>query len=114
MTQTDTVIYPFAVVMNRDSWKKLPEDVQKVMEELRIEQSEWTGNYMDNHVKEAMAWSVKNQNVEVIKLSTAEKAKWDAKLQPLTNKWIGNAKSKGLPAEAIVRDMKTLIKKHSK
>jgi TRAP-type C4-dicarboxylate transport system substrate-binding protein len=114
VTQTDTVIYPFAVVMNLQSWKRLPKDVQKVMEDLRIEQSEWTGNYMDNHVKEAMAWSVANQNVEVIKLSAAEKAKWDAKLQPLTDKWITNTKSKGLPAEAIVKDMKMLIKKYSK
>jgi len=114
VTQTDTVIYPFAVVMNRDSWKKLPQDVQKVMEDLRIEQSEWTGSYMDNHVKEAMDWSVKNQNVEVIKLASAEKVKWDAKLQPLIDKWIADAKSKGMPADAIVKDMKMLIKKHSK
>ncbi|MGD8523552.1 MAG: TRAP transporter substrate-binding protein [Desulfobacterales bacterium] len=114
VTQTDTVIYPFAVVMNRDSWKKLPQDIQKIMEDLRIEQSEWTGNYMDNHVKEAMDWSVKTQGVEVIKLSSAEKAKWDAKLQTLTDKWIARAKGKGLPADAIVRDMKMLIKKHSK
>ncbi|UCE53095.1 MAG: TRAP transporter substrate-binding protein [Desulfobacterales bacterium] len=114
VTLTDTVIYPFAVVMNRDSWKKLPKDVQKVMEDLRVEQSEWTGNYMDNHVKEAMDWSVKTQNVEVIRLSAQEDAKWDAKLAPLTDKWISNANSKGLPAEAIVKEMKMLIKKHSK
>jgi TRAP-type C4-dicarboxylate transport system substrate-binding protein len=100
--------------MNRDSWKKLPQDIQKIMEDLRIEQSEWTGNYMDNHVKEAMDWSVKTQGVEVIKLSSAEKAKWDAKLQTLTDKWIARAKGKGLPADAIVGDMKMLIKKHSK
>ena len=114
VTVTDTVIYPFAVVMNQATWSKLPKDVQKVMEDLRIEQSEWTGNYMDNHVKKAMDWSVKTQNVEVIKLSAQEKAKWDARLEPLTDKWISNASGKGLPAEAIVKDMQMLIKKHSK
>jgi TRAP-type C4-dicarboxylate transport system substrate-binding protein len=111
VTMTDTVIYPFAVVMNMDSWNKLPQDVQKVMDDLRVEQSKWTGTYMDNHVKAAMEWAKTEQNVEVITLSAAEKAKWDAKLVPLTEKWAANAKSKGFPADAIVDDIKVLIKK---
>jgi TRAP-type C4-dicarboxylate transport system substrate-binding protein len=114
VTMTDTVIYPFAVVMNQKKWQMLPEDVKKVIEDLRVEQSEWTGNYMDDHVKAAMAWSTGTQNVEVITLSAAEKAKWDAKLQPLTAKWVAKAKENGLPAEAIVSDIKMLIKKHSR
>jgi len=69
---------------------------------------------MDNHVKEAMDWVVKTQNVEVIKLSAQEKAKWDAKLQPLTDKWVTDAKGKGLPAEDIVKDIQLLIDKYSK
>jgi len=111
VTMTDTVIYPFAVVMNMDSWNKLPQDVQKVMDDLRVEQSEWTGTYMDNHVNAAMEWAKAEQNVEVIRLSAAEKAKWDAKLVPLTEKWIADAKSKGFPADAIVEDIKALINK---
>ncbi len=114
VTLTDTVIYPFAVVMNMDVWNKLPKEVQKVLDDLKVEQSEWTGEYMDNHVKEAMKWAVDTQGVEVIKLSSAERSKWDAKLQPLTKKWVADAQAKGLPAEAIVADIKTLIKKYSK
>lgn len=111
VTMTNTVIYPFAVVMNMDSWNKLPKDVQKVMDDLRVEQSEWTGIYMDKHVKAAMEWAKTEQNVEVITLSAAEKAKWDAKLVPLTEKWAVNAKSKGFPADTIVNDIKVLINK---
>ena len=113
VTMTDTVIYPFAVVMNMDSWNKLPKDVQKVMDELKVEQAEWTGNYMDNHVKESMAWSVGEQKVEVIKLSAEEKAEWDAKLKPLIDQWVADAKSKGLPADAIVADIQASIQKYS-
>jgi len=61
-----------------------------------------------------MKWAVQTEGVEVIKLSPAERAKWDAKLQPLTDAWINDAKSKGLPAEAIVADIKALIQKYSK
>ncbi|MBW1779074.1 MAG: TRAP transporter substrate-binding protein [Deltaproteobacteria bacterium] len=114
ITVVDTVIYPFAVVMNMETWKSLPPDVQKVMDDLRVEQSEWTGNYMDNHVKESVEWSQKEQNVEVITLSSEEKARWDAKLGFLTEKWIADATQKGLPAKAIVDDIRTLIKKHNK
>jgi TRAP-type C4-dicarboxylate transport system substrate-binding protein len=114
VTLTDTVIYPFAVVMNMNEWNSLPKDVQKILDDLKIEQSKWTGEYMDNHVKAAMQWAVDTQGVEVIKLSAVEKAKWDAKLQPITDKWIAQAKAKGLPAEDIVSDIKMLIEKYSK
>ena len=79
-----------------NSWNKLPKEVQQVMEDLRVEQSEWTGKYMDDHVKAAMEWAQNEQKVEVIRLSPEEKARWDAKLAPLTAKWAAEAKDKGL------------------
>ncbi len=114
VTLTDTVIYPFAVVMNMDSWNKLPDDVKKIFDDLSVEQAKWTGNYMDNHVKEAVAWSKKTQNVEFIQLSKEEKAKWDARLAPITDNWIKKAKADGYPAEAIVKDIKAFIEKYKK
>jgi len=114
VTMTNTVIYPFAVVMNVNSWKKLPKDVQKVMDDMAREQSEWTGVYMDNHVNESMDWSKKTQNVQVIQLSAQDKAQMDKLLEPITKKWIEDAKAKGLPAEAILSDIKAFEKKESK
>jgi TRAP-type C4-dicarboxylate transport system substrate-binding protein len=114
VTMTNTVIYPFAVVMNMDSWNKLPKDVQKVMNDMAKEQSEWTGVYMDKHVNEAMEWSKKTQKVEVIHLSAQDKAQMDKLLEPITKKWINDAKAKGLPAEAILSDIKAFAKKYSK
>ena len=113
VTMTDTVIYPFAVVMNMDSWNALPADVQKVMNDLILEQSEWTGNYMDNHVDNAIKWSKAEQGVEFIKLSKAEKAKWDAKLEFLSDKWVKGAETKGLPAQNIVDYIGMLVNKYS-
>jgi TRAP-type C4-dicarboxylate transport system substrate-binding protein len=114
VTMTNTVIYPFAVVMNMDSWKKLPKDVQKVMDDMAKEQSEWTGVYMDNQVNVAMDWSKKTQQVEVIQLSAQDKAQMNKLLEPITKKWIDDAKAKGLPAEAILSDIKASAKKYSK
>jgi TRAP-type C4-dicarboxylate transport system substrate-binding protein len=114
VTRTDTVIYPFAVIMNMDKWNALPDDVKKAMEGMITEQAEWTGDYMDNHVNDAIEWSKTAHKVEFIDLSAAEKEKWNAKLQFLTDKWIKGAKEKGLPAEAIVSDIQALVKKYGK
>jgi TRAP-type C4-dicarboxylate transport system substrate-binding protein len=114
VTMTDTVIYPFAVVMNLQRWNALPKDVQEIFDALAAEQAEWTGTYMDNHVKEAIDWSEKNYQVEFIKLDPKEKANWDQMLQPIIDQWIEEAKEKELPAEAIVTDMKALVAKYSK
>ncbi len=113
VTMTDTVIYPFAVVMNMERWKALPPDVQKMMEDLALEQAEWTGRYMDGHVEKAMNWSVKTHKVEVIQLNTAEKAGWDSRLQFITQEWVEGAKAKGFPASEIVEDIKAFTQKHS-
>ncbi len=99
-------VYPFAVVMNQDSWNKLPKEVQKVMDDMAKEQSEWTGAYMDKHVNESLAWSKEQHQIEITELSKEEQARWDALLAPITDKWIEEAEAKGLPAKAIVADLK--------
>ena len=113
VTITEAAVYPFAVVMNMESWNKLPKDVQKVMDDLAMEQCQWTGAYMDNHVDESIAWSKKTQNVEVIQLPKDKKAEWDKLLEPITAKWIEDSKAKGLPAEGIVAYIKAFAKMNS-
>ena len=113
VTLTETVIYPFAVVMNLDKWNALPKEVQGVMDGLRVQQAVWTGTYMDNHVQESIAWSKSEQGVAFIQLSADEKAKWDQKLAFLTKDWIKDVTGKGYPGQAIVDDIKAFITKHS-
>ena len=113
VTVTNAAVYPFAVVMNMDKWNSLPKDVQEVMEGLSTQQSVWTGTYMDNHVDESIAWSQKTHNVEVIRLSEEEKAKWDELLASITANWIKDANEKGLPGEAIVADIRAFTKMYS-
>ena len=113
VTLTNTLIVPFAVVMNMDKWNSLPKDVQMVMEGLGVQQAMWTGTYMDNHVAVADEWSKNVQNVEFIELAPAEKAKWDAKLSFVAENWIKKANEKGFPGQAIVADIKTFTKMYT-
>lgn len=112
MTLTNSVIYPFAVVMNWNSWKRLPQDVQKVIDDMATEQCRWVGEFNNRMVGETTEWSKKNYNVEVIQLSKEEMARWNKLVEPITDEWIKNAKEKGLPAEAMIEDIKTMAKKN--
>jgi TRAP-type transport system periplasmic protein len=105
-------IYPFAVVMNMAKWNSLPDDVKKVFDDMRVEQAEWTGKYMDEHVNKSIAWSKENYKIEIYELPAAEMALWNEKMAPITAKWIEDATAKGLPGAAIVNDMKAFAEKY--
>jgi TRAP-type C4-dicarboxylate transport system substrate-binding protein len=107
-------VYPFAVVMNMDKWNSLPKDVQDVMDGLGTEQAWWTGNYMDMHVDESIEWSKKNHNIEITELTVREMARWNRLMRPLIDKWITDAKAKGLPARTIIKDIRVARDYHSR
>lgn len=113
ITLTETNIYPFAVVMNKKKWDALPDEVQKVLEELSAEQCVWTGEYMDAHVQESIDWSKTEQGVEVIPLSADQLAEWNALLEPNITEWLESARKAGLPGDEILAGIKTSIKNFS-
>jgi TRAP-type C4-dicarboxylate transport system substrate-binding protein len=107
-------VYPFAVVMNLDTWNSLPKDVQEVMEAMGREQAEWTGKYMDDHVNESIAWSKENHDVEIFELPSEELAQWNELLKPIIDQWMEGAQAKDIPAEKIFRDINKLNTKYSR
>jgi TRAP-type C4-dicarboxylate transport system substrate-binding protein len=111
-TMTDLPVYPFAVVMNKDKWESLPPEVKKIMDDLGREQALWTGQYMDGHVKESVAWSKEKYAIEIIDLPAADKAEIEAKSQGLIDEWKKIATGAGLPADALLADLKAFKAKY--
>ncbi|MFC1863286.1 TRAP transporter substrate-binding protein [Thermodesulfobacteriota bacterium] len=111
-TLTKTLVYPMAVIMNKDSWESLPKDVQKIMDDMAKEQAIWTGKFMDGEVNKAREWSVKTHNVEFIELSKDEKARFDQLVEPMIGGWIESAGAKGFPAREIISDIKAFTEKY--
>jgi TRAP-type C4-dicarboxylate transport system substrate-binding protein len=107
-------VVSFAVVMNQKKWDSLPADVKKVIDTLSRDQAIWTGKYVDDHVKESMAWSEKTYNVQVYKLSPKEISRWYSVLKPMTDTYIKDVGAKGLPAKAILDDVMKFNEKYSK
>ncbi|WP_236005992.1 TRAP transporter substrate-binding protein [Paradesulfitobacterium ferrireducens] len=114
VTDYPLTLNTFVAVMNKDVWNSLPPDVQKVIDELNSEMAVFAGDYLDNHVKEAMEWSKKEQGLKVVTLDPEEKKKWDILIQPLQDQAVKAAADKGLPAENYKKKLYELIAKYSK
>lgn len=108
-------VVSFAVVMNPAKWNSLPDDVKKVFDDLRKEQAIWTGQYVDNHVKEALKWSKETfKDFEVFNLSKGELSKWYTLLKPMNDKYLKDYEAKGIPTKAILDDVMKSKDKYSK
>ena len=104
----------FAVVMNKTKWNTLPPDVKKVMDDLRREQSEWTAKYVDEHVKEAVAWSKQKYNHQVLELPASDRAEIPKLMKPIIDEYIKRVTALGLPGEQLVKDVMALKAKYDK
>jgi TRAP-type C4-dicarboxylate transport system substrate-binding protein len=108
-------VVSFAVVMNKDKWNALPADAKKVFDDMRREQAEWTGNYVDNHVKEALVWSKqKYKDFQVFELPKADSAEIPKLMQPIIDGYVKKANAAGLPGDQIIKDIYTLKTKYEK
>jgi len=99
-------VYPFAVVMNKDRWEALPEDVQKVMLDLGRKHAQWTGEYVDAHVDKALEYSRTKHDVAVHEFSSKERRRIQKKIRPLIGEWKDKARKQGLPADEILEDVR--------
>ena len=107
-------VVTFSVVMNKEKWNALPSDVKKVIEDMRREQAEWTGTYVDNHVTEALKWSKEKYNLQIFELPANEKAEVPKLIKPLIDTYVERIKKAGLPGDQIIKDVYALRDKYEK
>jgi TRAP-type transport system periplasmic protein len=107
-------VVTFSVVMNMDKWNSLPDDVKKVFDDLRLDQTKWTGDYVDGHVKEALDWSKEKYNLQIFNLPPNETAQIPTILKPIIDAYIKRVTEQGLPGEQIVKDVMELKAKYDK
>ncbi len=113
-TITNLWVVTFAVVMNKDKWASLPPDVKKVIDDMRKEWALWTGNYVDNHVLEALKWSKEKYNLQIYELPAAEKAEIPKLLKPIIDSYVKRVTDQGLPGSQIIKDVYALKEKYEK
>ena len=115
VTLVNLQVVSFAVVMNKDKWNAMPADVKKVFDDMRREQAEWTGAYVDNHVKEALVWSKeKYKDFQVFELPKNDSAEIPKLMQPIIDGYVKKTNALGLPGDQIVKDISLLKAKYEK
>ena len=87
-TEANLFVVSFAVVMNKDKWNSLPADVKKVIDDMRREQAEWTGKYVDDHVKEALKWSKENTTIRSLSFPRQTKTEIPKLIKPMIDEYI--------------------------
>jgi TRAP-type C4-dicarboxylate transport system substrate-binding protein len=113
-TEANLFVVTFAVVMNKAKWDSLPADVKKVIDDLGREQALWTGTYVDDHVKESLAWSKEKYNHQLIKLPASEVAEIRKLVKPMIDEYIQKVTAQGLPGDQIIKDVYALKEKYEK
>jgi TRAP-type C4-dicarboxylate transport system substrate-binding protein len=100
----------FFVVMNKDKWKALPPDVQKVIEAVNTEWIEKTGRLWDEIDKQGREFTLARGN-QILPLSKEEDQKWAQQVRPILDEYVANMKAKNLPGEEALNFYLSEMKK---
>lgn len=94
--------YPFYVVMNKDSYAKLPDDIKEIFDELVGEYKERFMLMWNDIDYGGMAYGL-DQGVEFIELPESEQQKFIAAVEPVIDDYVTKMVDKGF-SEAEVRE----------
>jgi TRAP-type C4-dicarboxylate transport system substrate-binding protein len=84
----------FFVVMNKDKWKAIPPDLQKVIEEINKEWIKKHAAAWDSSDMEGLVYFL-NQGGTVFGLDKKEAEKWKRAVAPVINDYVADMKKKG-------------------
>lgn len=96
------------VVMNRNRWEALPEDLKKILTDVSEEWVAKHGEAWDKADEEGRAF-VKSLNHETIPLPAEELKRWKDAVKPVLDDYLAAMKEKGLPGEAFLKDLQARI-----
>ena len=103
----------FMLVMNKNSYAKLPADLKKVIDNnSRMKLAPIAGQIWVDVEKPGLAMS-KAQGNEFITLNAAETAKIRAAGEKATARWIADVAKKGIDGAALLKDARAMIAKYS-
>ncbi|MGE0099451.1 MAG: C4-dicarboxylate TRAP transporter substrate-binding protein [Hydrogenophaga sp.] len=109
------VVFSGGLAINKDTWNKLPPEVQVAMREAGAEYSRRHGEDLVQRHESAIARMVevgKTQNppVTVTPMSEADRRKWIDQLPPLSQEWVKNNEARGTQAKALLSQYIAAVK----
>lgn len=96
------------VVMNKQKWNLLSDEIKKIFEEVSNEWIEVHGRAWDTGDAHGREYSLALKN-QIIDLSAEESAKWEKAVQPVIGEYIEKTKTKGLFGQKYIDALKELL-----
>ncbi|MBN2041960.1 MAG: TRAP transporter substrate-binding protein DctP [Spirochaetes bacterium] len=97
------------VLINPKTWEKLPDDVKKIL----MDMEPWVKKEFikfDELSLQRATENAKKMKHDFIYPTEAETKLWEDAVKPVHDKWIKDTEAKGLPANAVYKELKKLIK----
>ncbi len=101
----------FTIVKN-ETFNSWPDDVKKVIEDMKMEHSEWAGNYAHKEGQGGLTFAVE-KGVKKTVISPSEREKMLQLLKPLIDDWVKTNTAKGLPAKQWLDEFNRLLEKYN-
>ncbi|RLB69932.1 MAG: C4-dicarboxylate ABC transporter substrate-binding protein [Deltaproteobacteria bacterium] len=98
------------VVMNKRKWQSLPDNLQKIFDDVSSEWVAVQGQAWDDADAAGRAYTLEKGN-QIYTLSATESAKWKAKVQPILDAYVKKTTSKGMPGDQVITRIKELLSK---
>jgi TRAP-type C4-dicarboxylate transport system substrate-binding protein len=90
------------VIMNGESWKRIPGDLKPVFDEVCTNPFHTTGG-LNREVYKTMMKEITDKKVELYNLPANEAERWYDRFREVTRKWVEELEAKKLPAREVVR-----------
>ena len=90
------------VVMNSESWKKIPEELKPVFDEVTHNPYQSTGG-LTREVYKKMMEEITDKKVDLYHLAANEAERWYERFRDVTRKWVSDLEEKGLQAKEVVK-----------
>lgn len=99
-----------SIVMNKDTWNKLPKDIQTLFDNVLFPELERLSvNTYTVGVKQV--WGEMEKAGKTVEISSKMMADLQNSARPIWDDWIQKATAKGYPAEEMMNDMKKRLRK---
>ena len=100
------------VIINKDTWNKLPADLQTIVEEVTKNPFQLTGGLTEEVIQRCNA-ELSAAGVEFYELPAEEAARWyDRFSEKVVQEWVNNMEKRGLPGKEALLNYKAVLDKH--
>lgn len=112
LTDSTAVAYTttFFVVMNKDVWASLPEEVQQVITKVSAEWIPKHGQAWDDSDAEGLEFFLQQPGNTVVSLDDAETERWSAAMAPIFTQYEAECAKHGVDGQALLAFMREKMK----